>query len=117
MATLLPSALDQTITLPGTAQRHLEQCLRCQADAAHYRRIRSTMRASRSATYRPDAMLLGDILRDARPPAPMYTLGRSSPRREGRRALVGWLAALATASAAGILVLAARPGTRQGLAT
>jgi len=39
LAELLP-AVDRRELLPGAARRHLEQCLRCQAEAAGYRRMR-----------------------------------------------------------------------------
>jgi hypothetical protein len=103
----LAAAADGSILLGRTERRHVERCLRCQAELAQYRRMLRAMRTMRVQVVEPAPGVLGDIL------ANLEAAGERTAVRgvlHGRKAAyLGGIAAAATAgAAAGALVLASR---------
>lgn len=103
----LAGVADGSAVLDPRRRRHVEECLRCQADLVQYRRILRAMRSLRTERLEPAPGLLTEIL---------VTLEEAGERQairmmlSGRRvAYIGGLAAAATAAgAAGALVMASR---------
>lgn len=102
----LTGTLDGRDARSAAAVRHIESCLRCQADLVQYRRLLRTLRSLRTDYLEPAPGLFSDIL---------ATLEEAGERRailavlHGRRAAyLGGIAAAATAAGAGALVLASR---------
>ncbi|QGG93839.1 hypothetical protein [Actinomarinicola tropica] len=102
----LAGVADGSAILDQRERRHVEQCLRCQADLVHHRRILRAMRAMRTEVLEPSPGLLPEVL------ALIEHAGERQAIRvllSGRRvAYIGGLAAAATAAGAGALVLASR---------
>jgi hypothetical protein len=98
----------------GRAQRrHVERCLRCQAEVVQYRKLLRAMRTLRTEVLEPAPGLLADIL------AGLEEAGERHAIRSvlsGRRiAYLGGLAAATAAGAAGAIVFT-RPTRRTRLA-
>ena len=95
---------DGTLTRPE--RRHVERCLRCQAEVVQYRKLLRTLRTLRTDVLEPAPGLLADIL------ATIEEAGERQAVRSvlnGRRiAYLGGLAAATAAGAAGALVFATR---------
>jgi hypothetical protein len=102
----LAGVADGSRKLPRASRRHVESCLRCQADLVQYRRLLRTLRNLRTDVLEPAPGLLTDVL------ASLEHAGERHAIRavlNGRRAAyLGGIAAAATAGAAGAVVLAAR---------
>ncbi|MDH3681467.1 MAG: hypothetical protein OEV40_16135 [Acidimicrobiia bacterium] len=109
----LADIADGLTQLPLESERHVESCLRCQAELAQYRKLLRALSALRGQLLVPDESLLDDILDALRPPAPVHRLHR----RNRRAAYIGGIAAAATAGAAGAIVIASRLANRQSLAS
>ncbi len=110
----LAEIVDGTDQLPVGAERHVQSCLRCQAELAQYRKLLRALTALREHYAIPDDRLLGDILESIRPPATVHRLHR----RNRRAAYIGGIAAAATAgAAAGAIVIASKLAGRQSLAS
>jgi hypothetical protein len=108
VSALLSDAPDGRVSLGGPARRHVDACLRCQAEAATYRRLRRELRALRAEPLAAPADLLADLLE---------ALPEGRARRTGRRvAYVGGLAAATAAGVGGVIVLASRTRRRLPLA-
>ena len=97
---------DGRVALDRTARKHVEQCLRCQAEMVQHRRILRTMRALRTELLEPEPGLLAEIL------ASVEAAGERHAVRSllgGRRAAyLGGLAAATAAGAGAAIVLASR---------
>mgnify|MGYP005868080055 CR=1 FL=1 len=110
----LAGVADGTLTLEASAQRHLETCLRCQADLAQYRKLLRSLRALRTEVRKPAPGLLEEIF------ASLEGAGQRRSVRgllSGRRvAYLGGLAAATAAGAASAIVLASRSRRRMPLA-
>ncbi|MEJ7844430.1 MAG: hypothetical protein WKF93_02200 [Acidimicrobiales bacterium] len=124
VAELLPAAADGIVPgglrglarSPGvgledrSARRHVEHCVRCQAELVQYRRLLRTLHGLRTEVLEPAPGLLADIL------ATLEAAGERQAVRSlltGRRvAYVGGIAAAATAGAAGAILLATRTRRR-----
>ena len=93
--------VDEVELLGAEARAHVEQCLRCQAEAASYRRLRRTMRSLASEPISVDSMLEHEIMvaLDAED-------GRFAPRVPRGAAAVATLGGLA--AAAGAIAIATR---------
>jgi hypothetical protein len=106
LAEELGGVADGTHRLSRAGRRHVESCLRCQADLVQYRRLLRTLRNLRTDVLEPAPGLLTDLL------ASLEHAGERQAIRavlNGRRAAyLGGIAAAATAGAAGAIVLAAR---------
>jgi hypothetical protein len=108
------SAVADTTELSPKARRHVERCLRCQADLVQYRRLLRALRALRTEVLQPAPGLLPDIL------ATIEQAGERQAVRaalHGRRAAyIGGIAAATAAGAAGAIVLATRNGRGRRIA-
>ena len=107
IATVLPGLVDGSAVTDRRAARHVESCLRCQAELVQYRKLLRTLHNLRTEVLEPAPGLLTGIL------AHLEEAGEQSAVRSllrGRRvAYVGALAAAtAAAGAAGAIVLVTR---------
>ncbi len=106
VADSLAGVADGSGVLEGRQRRHVEECLRCQADLVHYRRILRMMRSMRTELLEPAPGLLPEVL------ANLERAGERHAIRvmlSGRRvAYLGGIAAATAAGAAGALVMATR---------
>lgn len=108
---VLPGIVDGSRPATEAVTRHVDHCLRCQAELVQYRRLLRTLRQLRTEVLEPSPGLLTDIL------AGLEAAGERRAIRSlvrGRRAAyVGGIAAAATAaSAAGAIVLVSRARRR-----
>jgi hypothetical protein len=106
VADQLAGVADGSLQLSRSSRRHVESCLRCQADLVQYRRLLRTLRSLRTEVLEPAPGLLADVF------ASLEHAGERHAIRaviNGRRAAyLGGIAAATAAGAAGALVLAAR---------
>jgi hypothetical protein len=106
VADLLPAAIDGGPLLDRAARRHVESCLRCQADLVQYRKLLRALHNLRTEILEPAPGLLPEIL------ATLEAAGERHALRSmltGRRlAYAGGIAAATAAGAAGALLLATR---------
>ena len=58
----LSAAADGSALLGRNERRHVERCLRCQAELVQYRRVLRAMRAMRTEVLEPAPGVLSDIL-------------------------------------------------------
>ena len=106
VAELLAEVADGTVMLDGTARRHVDSCLRCQAEMVQYRKLLRALHNLRTEVLEPAPGLLADILAGLEAAGERHAV-RSLLR--GRRiAYVGGIAAAATAAGAGAILLASR---------
>jgi anti-sigma factor RsiW len=116
VAELLPAIVDGQDRADRRIQRHVESCLRCQAELAQYRRLLRALHQLRTDVIEPAPGVLTGIL------AGLSEAGERGAIRSilsGRRAAyVGGIALAATAAgAAGTIVLVSRASRRRmGLA-
>jgi len=103
---LLPAVSDASDALSRDAQRHVDSCLRCQAELVQYRRVLRTLRTMREDVLVPTPGLLASVLAN---------VGDAGERRairalvSGRRAAyLSGLAATAAGAGAAAVVLASR---------
>ena len=114
VAALLPAVIDGNQRADRRVRRHVESCLRCQAELVQYRKLLRALRQLRTDVLEPAPGLLPSIL------ANLEEAGERGAIRsllDGRRtAYIGGLAvATAAAGAAGAVVLVTRArgrGTR-----
>ena len=85
--------------LDRSARRHVDRCLRCQAELVQYRKLLRALHALRTEVLEPAPGLLADILATSRRRASATPSARCCSGR--RMAYVGGIAAAATAGAAG----------------
>jgi hypothetical protein len=117
VALLLPEAVDGDAPVALPVQRHVESCLRCQAELARYRRMLRSLQLLRTQYLEPAPGVLSQTL---------AAIGEASEQRairsllSGRRlayaGAVGGALAAATATTAAALLLA-RAKRRAALAT
>lgn len=103
----LAGVVDGSHRLDRADRRHVETCLRCQAELARYRRLLRVMATLRAQVSPPPPGLVGDIL------ASLESAGERGAVRAtltGRRAayLGGIAAATAAAGAGAAIVLVSR---------
>jgi hypothetical protein len=92
--------------LSRAERRHVERCLRCQAEVVQYRKLLRTLRTLRTDVLEPAPGLLADILANLEESGERHAI-RSI--LSGRRiAYLGGLAAATAAGAAGAIVYASR---------
>jgi anti-sigma factor RsiW len=118
VALLLPEAVDGDTPVALPVQRHVESCLRCQAELARYRRMLRGLQVLRQQYLEPAPGVLTQTL---------TAIGEASERRairsllSGRRlayaGAVGGALAAAGATTAAVLLARARARTRRELAT
>ncbi len=105
VAELLSEAADGGVLDRG-ARRHVETCLRCQAEVVQYRKLLRALHNLRTEVLEPAPGLLSDILAGLEEAGERHAV-RSLLR--GRRiAYVGGIAAAATAGAAGAILYASK---------
>ncbi len=102
----LSAVADGSMLLDRNERRHVERCLRCQAELVQYRKLLKAMRSLRTEVLEPAPGLLADVL------ARLEEAGERHAIRSlisGRRAAyLGGLAAATAAGAAGAIVFATR---------
>ena len=110
IADSLPGVVDGSARLDRSERRHVEQCLRCQAELAQYRKLLRAMRSLRREVGTVPDGLVGTVL------AHVESAGERSAVRAtltGRRvAYLGGIAAAATAAGAGAAIVLASRGRR-----
>ena len=111
VAAALPGIVDGLAVADLDLRRHVDVCLRCQAELAQYRKLLKALHQLRTEVLEPAPGLLTDIL---------VNLEAAGERRAmrflltGRRAAyVGGIAAATAAGAAGAIVLATRARHRR----
>ncbi|MGH2685484.1 MAG: hypothetical protein ACRDJP_08475 [Actinomycetota bacterium] len=111
-AEFLAQAADGTPVTDRGARRHIERCLRCQAELVQYRKLLKALHTMRTEVLEPIPGLLPEIL------AHIEAAGERHAIRSmlsGRRvAYLGGIAAATGAAAAGAIIVASRSrkGTR-----
>lgn len=102
----LAATADGSVLLGRNERRHVERCLRCQAELVQYRKVLRAMRTMRTEVLEPTPGLLADVL------AHLEAAGERRAIRsliQGHRsAYLGGLAAATAAGAAGAIVFASR---------
>jgi hypothetical protein len=78
VARILPEAVDQGVAVDVSVQRHIEACLRCQAELARYRKILRGLQLLRTRYLEPTPGLLAQTL----------TALEVAGEREARRAIL-----------------------------
>ncbi len=116
VSALLPQIVDGDSVADRRVQRHVESCLRCQAELVQYRKLLKALHQLRTQVLEPAPGLLTDIL------ASLEAAGERRAVRSllnGRNAAyAGGIAATAAAGAVGALLLAHRArGRRLALAS
>ena len=109
VARLLPEAVERGDAVDGTVQRHIETCLRCQAEVARYRKMLRGLHLLRTRYLEPAPGLLAQTL------AAIEAAGEREARRailSGRRlayaGAIGGAAVAAGAAGAVMIVHRAR---------
>ena len=105
VARLLPEAVESGAAVELSVQRHIESCLRCQAELARYRRLLRTLALLRTRYAEPTPGLLGETLAaltDAAEEGARRTL--LSGRRLAYAGAIGGTAVAAGATAALLIV-------------
>ena len=106
----LPGVVDGSSRLDRSQRRHVERCLRCQAELAQYRKLLRAMHALRSEIATPPPSLIGNIL------SHLEATGERSAVRAaltGRRvAYLGGIAAATAAAGAGAAIVLATRGRK-----
>ncbi len=102
----LAAASDGSVLLGRSERRHVEQCLRCQAELVQYRKLLRTLHQLRTEVLEPAPGLMTDIL------AHLEEAGERTAIRSllwnRKVAYIGGLAAATAAGAAGAIVVASR---------
>lgn len=102
----LAAAADGSVLLGRAERRHVERCLRCQAEMVQYRKVLRAMRAMRTDVLEPAPGLLAEVL------ANLEAAGERRAIRSmisgHKAAYLGGLAAATAAGAAGAIVFASR---------
>ena len=108
---VLAAAADGSAVPDARARRHIESCLRCQAELVQYRRLLRSLRTLRTQVLEPAPGLLSEIL------AGLEAAGERRAVRSllnGRNAAyAGGIAAATAAGAVGAFVLAHRVKERR----
>ena len=102
----LAGAADGVTELSRAERRHVERCLRCQAEMVQYRKVLRIMRAMRTEVLEPAPGLLSDILANLEGAGERRAI--RSMIQGHRAAYLGGLAAATAAGAAGAIVFANR---------
>lgn len=102
----LSAAADGSALLDRNARRHVERCLRCQAELVQYRKVLRAMRAMRTEVLEPAPGILSDILANLEEAGERRAIRSLIAGHRG--AYLGGLAAATAAGAAGAIVFASR---------
>ena len=101
--------------LPAESQRHIEGCLRCQAEIVEHRSILRAMRSLRDDVLEPADGMVPEILAAIEAAGERHAV-RSLLHRH-RVAYLSGLAAAAAAGVAGAIIIAARSRRSQPMAS
>jgi anti-sigma factor RsiW len=110
---LIPGFVDGDASANVAVERHLQTCLRCQAELARYRRLLRTLAMLRTRYIEPNPGLLGDTLAaltDAAERSATRTL--LSGRRLAYAGAIGGTAVAAGATAALLIARSRRRALR-----
>jgi hypothetical protein len=114
VAPRLAAAAGGVAVLSASDRRHVESCLRCQAEVVHYRQLLRALHTLRTELLEPAPGLLAEVL------GAIEEVGERRAIRSvlnGRRAAyVGGIAAATAAAAGGAIVIAGRARRRLPLA-
>ena len=105
-ASALTDLADEVAVQPGAATRHIDRCLRCQAELAQHRKIRRSLSELRQQLLDPGPDLLIDVLAAVEAASGQHAV-RSAAQRH-RIAYVAAATAATAAGAAGAVLLASR---------
>ncbi len=115
VAAALPGIVDGLDVAELDMRRHVETCLRCQAELAQYRKVLRVLHQLRTEVLLPSPGLLPDVL------VALEAAGERGAMKSlltGRRAAyLGGIAAATAAGAAGAIVLASRRHRRVAVAS
>lgn len=110
LADVLPGVVDGTSSLDRGDRRHVERCLRCQAELAQYRKLLRAMQGLRAVTATEPSGLVTDVI------AHIEAAGERRAVRAaltGRKvAYLGGIAAAATAAGAGAAIVLVTRGRK-----
>jgi hypothetical protein len=106
LANQLAEVADGTMLLGRIERRHVERCLRCQAELVQYRRLLKAMRTLRTEVLEPAPGLLADVLATIEETGERHAI--RSLIRGRKAAYVGGIAVAGAGAAAGAILLAAR---------
>jgi hypothetical protein len=105
VADQLAGAADGSLRLARGERRHVERCLRCQADLVQHRKLLRSLRSLRSEVIEPAPGLLADILAGLEGTPALQRHAVRSFLTGRRIAYVGGLAAATAAGAVSAIVL------------
>jgi hypothetical protein len=106
LAEQLAEVADGAVILGRAERRHVERCLRCQAELVQYRKLLKAMHTLRTEVLEPAPGLLADILATIEETGERHAIRSMITGR--RAAYVGGLAVAGAGAAAGAILLAAR---------
>jgi anti-sigma factor RsiW len=113
VAALLPSLLDGVDDTNLAVERHVEQCLRCQAELARYRKLKRALEMLRTRYVEPAPGLLGETLAAVADVAERGAIRSMITAR--RLAYAGAIGGTAVATAATAALLIARSRRRSAV--
>ena len=110
LADVLPGVVDGTSSLERSDRRHVERCLRCQAELAQYRKLLRAMQSLRTSPIAVPTGLVTEVI------AHLEAAGERRAVRAtltGRKvAYIGGIAAAATAAGAGAAIVLVTRGRK-----
>lgn len=112
---LLADVADGSAIAEDGARRHVEGCLRCQADLVQYRRLLRALRNLRTEVLEPAPGLLPEILANLQAAGERHAVRSMLTGR--RLAYAGGIAAATAAGAAGALLYATRGKRSRAIAS
>jgi hypothetical protein len=110
IAVLLPEAVDSAYPVALPIQRHIESCIRCQAELARYRRMLRGLQLLRTQYFEPSPGLLAQTLADITAAGERRAVASALTKRRlaYAGAVAGAVAAAGTTTAAVLLARARR---------
>jgi len=102
----LAATADGSMLLGRNERRHVESCLRCQAELVQHRKVLRAMRSLRTEVLEPAPGLLADILANLEEAGERRAI--RSMLNGHRAAYLGGIAAATVAGTAGAIVFASR---------
>ena len=115
LTTVLAASPDGTTIADVAARRHVDGCLRCQAELAQYRKLLRALHTLRTEVLDPAPGLVADVM--ARLEASAERRAVRSMVRGRRAAYVGGVALATAAAGAGAAFVLATRGRRRAGAT
>ncbi|HTN99810.1 MAG TPA: hypothetical protein VL068_03960 [Microthrixaceae bacterium] len=110
MAIFLSESAEGSLGIPRGATRHIDHCLRCQAEQVQYRKVRRAMLHMTDTVIEPAPGLLAEIMAgvDSVSTADLVPITARQGSDLRRVAYVAAATAATAATAAGAIVLASR---------